>query len=78
MFNSILEKYATPAINDKSLATITHDNALEAAADVWAEKKKLDSFEALSQVKNVFSKFWAEHDIMQKNVIDNNEAYALL
>ena len=78
MFNTILDKYATPAVDDKSLATLTRDNALEASADVWAEKKKLDSFEAMSQVKNVFSKFWAEHDITQKNVIDNNEAYSLL
>ena len=51
---------------------------MEACADVWAEKKKLDSFDAMSQVKNIFAKFWAEHDIMEKNVLDNNEAYSLL
>jgi hypothetical protein len=43
-----LDKYTTPAKDDKSLATITKENALEASADVWADKKKLDSFEAMS------------------------------
>ena len=48
LYNTILEKYSNPAKDDKSLSTISKDQAMEASADVWASKRSIDSFEAMS------------------------------
>jgi len=32
----------------------------------------------MAEVNNVFSKFWTDHDILGKGVIDQNEAYSLM
>jgi hypothetical protein len=53
-------------------------DAKEAASDLYAEKKKIDSFEAQAKVNSIFTKLWAEHDNLNKNTIDQNEAYALM
>jgi hypothetical protein len=37
-------------------------DAKEAASDLYAEKKKIDSFEAQAKVNSIFTKLWAEHD----------------
>ena len=60
------------------MKTLSKSDAKEAASDIYQEKKKLDSFAAMAEVNNVFTKFWTDHDILGKGVIDQNEAYSLL
>lgn len=52
------------------MKTLSKSDAKEAASDIYQEKKKLDSFAAMAEVNNVFSKFWTDHDILGKGVID--------
>ena len=54
-FNGILEKYLQPGKTDKDLKKISKADALEAASDLYQEKKKIDSFAAQAEANKVFS-----------------------
>lgn len=44
---------------------------------MYAQKKGIDSFDAMDKTKKIFSKAWKEHDINKKGFIDFNEGYSL-
>lgn len=76
-FQEILNKYSSPSKTQKGEQILTQENAQEACNELYAQKKGIDSYDAMDKTKKLFNKAWKEHDINKKGFIDFNEGYSL-
>ena len=75
MLQESMTKYKT---EKKGEDVLTKENAQEAAVEIMEQRKKLDTMDAMEQVKGVFAQVWADHDISHKGYIDYSEGYQLM
>ena len=78
MFTEVLEKYETASKKNKGEKILTKDQALDASAEIYQNKKKVDNYEALEKVKSSFAEIWKTHDVQSAGYIDDTEAFSLI
>ena len=76
VINEVLDKYTKKGKDGNEI--ISKDDAQDACNDIYEKLRGVDSYTAIDQVKEKFTKSWNEHDVNNQTFLERSEAYSLV